>query len=209
MRQVAIHMMDYVDAVTTNVLSPDALHLIIFTCPPHHEDHSMVMNVSLDTANNNAINISTLDFRIWQNFSRSWTQPHLQKLTNVPEVPVTQLYRNMINASEPIYSFTIKDDDEDSSLIWTILKHPGTYIGTICMIFVVCIGAYCFKRFWTRLATLRHWPYSPVSVNCHSGWWCRGSTHLQTWWQGWKTHKTPQESWPVHSIGGWKTGESL
>ena len=49
-------------------------------------------------------------------------------MTNVPEVPVAQLYRDMINASEPIYSFTIKDDDEDSSLIWTILKLPGTYI---------------------------------------------------------------------------------
>ena len=35
----------------------------------------MVMNVSLDTTNINAINISTLDFRIWQHFSRYWTQP--------------------------------------------------------------------------------------------------------------------------------------
>ena len=100
-----------------------------FHLPPCYEDHSMVMNVSLDTANIIAINISTLDFRIWQHFSRNCTQPYLQKLTNVPEVPVTQLYRDMINTSEPIHSFTIKDDD-DSSLIWTILRHPGTYIGT-------------------------------------------------------------------------------
>ena len=114
---------------------------------PQYEDHSMVMNVSLDTANINAINISIIDFRIQQSFSRNWTQPHLQELTNVPEVPVAQLYRNVINASEPIYSLTITDDDEDSSLIWTILKHPGTYIGTIGMIFAVCIGVCCFKRF--------------------------------------------------------------
>ena len=77
----------------------------------------MVMNVSLDTANINAINILTLDFRIWQQFSRNWTQLHPQKLKNVPEVPVTQLYRDMINASETIHSFTIKDDEKDSSLI--------------------------------------------------------------------------------------------
>ena len=107
----------------------------------------MVMNASLGTATINAINISTLAFRICQNFSRNWTQLQLQKLTNVPEVPITQLCRDMINASEPMHSFTIKDDDEDSSLIWTILKHPGTYIGTIGMIFIVCIGVYCFKRF--------------------------------------------------------------
>ena len=83
-----------------------------------------------------------LDFRIWQHSNRNWTQPHLQKLTEVSEVPVAQLYGDMINASEPIHSFTIKDDDEDSSLIWTILKHPWTYIGTISMIFVLCIGVY-------------------------------------------------------------------
>ena len=104
----------------------------------HYEDHSMVMNVSLDTADINAVNISTLDFRIWQHFSSNWTPPHLQKLTNVPEVPVTQLYSGMINTSEPIHSFTIKDDDEGSSLIRTILKHPGTYIGTICEDFSFC-----------------------------------------------------------------------
>ena len=97
-----------------------------FHLHPHYEDNSMIMNVSLDTSNINAINISTLDFIIWQHLNRNWTQPHPQKLTNVPKVPVTQLYRNMINASEPIYSFTIKNNDEKSSLIWTSLKYLGT-----------------------------------------------------------------------------------
>ena len=108
----------------------------------------------LDIANINAINISTLDFRKWQHFSINWTSPHLQKLANVPEVPVAQLYEHMIDTSEPVHSFTIKDDDEDPSLIWTILMHPGTYVGTIGMIFTVCIGVYCFKRLWIRPATL-------------------------------------------------------
>ena len=55
-----------------------------------------MMNVSLDTANINAINISTLDYRMWQHFNSNQTSPHLQKLVNVPEGPVTQLYRHMI-----------------------------------------------------------------------------------------------------------------
>ena len=84
-----------------------------------------MMNISLDTANINAINISTLDFRIWQHFSSNWTSPYLQKLANVPEVPVTQLYKHMIDTSEPVNSFTIKDVDKDPSLMWTILMHPG------------------------------------------------------------------------------------
>ena len=70
----------------------------------------------------------------------------------------------MINTSEPTHLFTIKDDDKDPSLIWTILTHHGTYIGTIGMISAVCVGVYCFKRFWIRPATPRCWPYSPVSL---------------------------------------------
>ena len=119
------------------------------------------MNLSLDTANINAINISTLDFRIWQYFSRNRTNPTCRSWQMFLKC---QLHSSTeINASEPIHSFTIKDDDEDSFLIWTILKHPGTYIGTIGMIFAVCIDVYCFKRFWIRSATPRHQPYSPIS----------------------------------------------
>ena len=62
-----------------------------FHLPLHYEDHTIVMNVSLDTANINAVNISSLDFRIWHDFNSNWTTPNLQKLANVPEVPVTQI----------------------------------------------------------------------------------------------------------------------
>ena len=113
---------------------------------------------------------STPDFRIWQHFNSNWTTPNLQKLANVPEVPVTELYKHMINTSEPVHSFTISDDDKDPSLVWTILMYPGTYIGIIGMIFTVCIGIYGFKRFWFRPATAKCQPYSPrLIVTCHIG----------------------------------------
>ena len=67
-------------------------------------------------------------------FQQKLDPTHLQKLANVPEVPVAQLYRGMINNSEPIHSFTIKDDNKDPCFIWTILMHPGPYTGTISMI---------------------------------------------------------------------------
>ena len=115
----------------------------------------MVMNVSLDIANINAINISMPDFRIWQHFNINRTTPQLQKLTNVPELPVTRLYKHMINTSEPVHLFVFnKDDDKDSSLIWTNLMHPGTYIGTVHMIFVVCIGVYCLNDSGSGLPAL-------------------------------------------------------
>ena len=127
---------------------------------PHYKDHTIMMNVSLDTANINAINISTLDFRIWQHFSSNWSPSHLQKLANVPEVPVTQLYKDMINTNELTHLFTIKDEDKDPSLIWTILLQPGdNWYGYCCM-----YRFYCFERFWIRPATSRHQLYSPVSL---------------------------------------------
>ena len=118
---------------------------------------TLMMNVSMDTANINVINISTPDVRIWQHFNSNRTTSDLQKLATVSEVPVAQLYKHMINTIEPVHSFTInKDDNKDQSLIWTISTHPGTYIWTIGMIFAVRIGVYCFKRFWFRPATPRH-----------------------------------------------------
>ena len=58
----------------------------------------------------------------------------------------------MINNSEPTHLF----NDEDPLLMWTILMHPGTYIGTIGIIFVVHIGVHCFKRSGIRPATPKH-----------------------------------------------------
>ena len=135
-----------------------------FHLPPCYKDHTIMMNVFLGTANINAINISILDFQIWQHFNSNWTSPHVQKLVDVPEVPVRQLYKHMINMSEPVHSFTITDDDKDPSLVWTILTHLWTYTWTIDMIFVVSIGVYCFKRFWFRPATPKCQPYSPVTL---------------------------------------------
>ena len=73
---------------------------------------------------------------IWQNFNSNLTTSHLQKLANVTEVPFAQLYKHMINTNELDHSFTIREDDKDPSLIWTILTHPGTYIGTIDTILI-------------------------------------------------------------------------
>ena len=84
-----------------------------FHLPPTLQESHYDDNVSLDTANINVIIISTPDFRMWQHFSGNWTTPLLQKLANVLEVLVTQCYKHIIHMSEPVHSFTIKDDDED------------------------------------------------------------------------------------------------
>ena len=63
------------DKVTSTVPLQQPIHILrlssscsatsnYFHLLPHYKDHYMVMNVSLETANINTINISTLDFRI-------------------------------------------------------------------------------------------------------------------------------------------------
>ena len=133
--------------VTTN------LH---FNLPPHYADHVVTMHVCLVKADLNTVNISTLDFHIWQHFDSNWTTADMQRLVDVPDVPITQLYKHMIGQSEPILLFEInRDMEEGPSITWKLLTHPGTYIWAISMIFIVCIGIYCLKQFCCRLATLR------------------------------------------------------
>ena len=72
----------------------------------------------------------------------------------------TKMWSTLVNQFTHLHSTRIM---KDPSLIWTILMHPGTYIGTIGKIFAVSIVVYCFKRFWFRPTTPRHWPYFPVS----------------------------------------------
>ena len=65
-----------------------------------------------------------------------WVHVLMQKLAYVPEMPVAQPYRDMINTSALTRLFTIKDDGKDPSLIWTILTHSGTYIG---LVWIFCV----------------------------------------------------------------------
>ena len=89
----------------------------------------------------------------------------MQKLADICEVPCAQVYKHMIGQSEPILLFEInRDTEEGPCLTWKLLTHPGTYIGTIGMIFIVCIDIYCLKRFWHRPAIPRHWPYFLVPL---------------------------------------------
>ena len=77
---------------------------------------------------------------------------------------IIQCYKHMIYHDGPALPYEItRDTKEEPSFTWKLLAHPGTYIGTISMVFITCIGVYCLKRFWFRPATQRHWPYFPVS----------------------------------------------
>ena len=81
-----------------------------FQLTPCYGDHTIMINVSLDAASNKTIYISTWTFEMWQHFNSNWTSLHLHNFVNVPEFPVIHLYEYMIDPSEPVHSFTVKDE---------------------------------------------------------------------------------------------------
>ena len=67
----------------------------------------VTMHVSLDKANHNTINLSTPDFHIWQHIDSNRATAHIQKLADITEITVTELYKHMIVQSELILPFEI------------------------------------------------------------------------------------------------------
>ena len=64
---------------------------------PHYEGSTLEVNISLDMANLNTINISSLDFCIWQLLGKHQNKSQLQHIASIPSVPVDQLYKHMVN----------------------------------------------------------------------------------------------------------------
>ena len=59
-----------------------------FYLPPRYETPILNVNVSLDMANLQMINISALHFCIWQHLGNNWSDMQLQHLATIPSIPV-------------------------------------------------------------------------------------------------------------------------
>ena len=57
-----------------------------FQLPPHYKNHKMMINILLNTANLNAMNISSPEFWVWQHLEDHWNKTQLHTLTNIPVV---------------------------------------------------------------------------------------------------------------------------
>ena len=58
-----------------------------FHLPPCYEIPPLEVNISLDMANLNMINISSMNFCIWQHLDKHWNKSQLQHLASIPSVP--------------------------------------------------------------------------------------------------------------------------
>ena len=84
--QTPIHILHLPPACST---TSQHIHL-----PPHYETHKLTINIYLNTANLNMINISSPEFRIWQHLEDHWNGTQLHHLVNIPSVPINQLYKH-------------------------------------------------------------------------------------------------------------------
>ena len=85
--------------------------------PPHYESPPLEVNISLDMANLNTINISSMIFCIWQHLDKHWNESQLQHLASIPSVPVGQLYCHMATGIQHITPFSSTESPGDTDSI--------------------------------------------------------------------------------------------
>ena len=102
-------------------------HTFIFHS--HYEHPALTANISLDIANLNMVNISSLGFHIWQHLKDKRNETQLHHLSSIPSLPIAQLYKHMISGIKPITPFTSPNESiGDTKSIWTLFSHTGIYV---------------------------------------------------------------------------------
>ena len=133
-----------------------------FHLPPHYEISPLEVNISLDMANLNMINISSLDFLIWQHLEKHRNESQLQHLASIPSVPLDQLYRYMANGIQHVTPFTSPEEStRDTALVWTLFSYTGVYVMAIRLIIPAGLGIFCCYFFWCQPARLACQPLQP------------------------------------------------
>ena len=136
-----------------------------FNLPPHYKSSALEVNISLDIANLNTINISPLDFCIWQHLEKHQNDSQLQHLACIPSVPVDQLYKHMVNGIQPITPFTSPEESTGyTALICTLFSHMGVYVTATGLLIPTGLGIFCCYFFWCQPARLTCQPLQPVTM---------------------------------------------
>ena len=136
-----IHILQLPPACSTT--SPD------FHLPPCYEHPALIDNISLDMANHNMVNISSLDCHIWQHLKDHRNETQLHHLSGIPSVPIAQLYKHMISGIKPITPFiSPTESTADTELIWTLFSHAGVYVMATGSFIPASLGVFHCYFFW-------------------------------------------------------------
>ena len=124
--------------------SATSLHFYLL---PRYETPMLDVNVSLNMANLQMVNISAQSFCIWQHLGNNKSDIQLQHLATVPSIPIHRVYQHLLNSTMPIVPFNT-DPSEDTDSLWNIFTHPGIHISALGSIIPVGIGLFCCNFFW-------------------------------------------------------------
>ena len=116
-------------------------------------------------ANLHMINMSSLDFCIWQHLEEYQNESQFQHLATTPSVPVDQLYKHMINGIPPIAPISYPEESTgDKDSIWTLFSHTGIYVMAIGLLVPAGLGISSFYFYWCQPARLAHQPLQPGTM---------------------------------------------
>ena len=135
-----------------------------FYLPPRYETPTLDVNVSLNMANPQMLNISVQNFHLWQHLGSNRSDMQLQHLTVIPSIPVHKIYQDLLNSTMSVVPFNTESSGNTDSL-WTLLTHLGIYISAIRLLIPVGIGLFCCYFFWCQTARLVCQPLQPVTCN--------------------------------------------
>ena len=133
-----------------------------FHLPPCYKSSTLEVNISLDMAKLHMINMSSLDFHIWQHLEEHQNDSQLHHLATTSSVPVDQLYKHIISGIQHIIPFTSpKESTGDTDSIWTLFSHTGIYVMAIRLVIPAGLGIFYCYFFSHPPARLAHQPLQP------------------------------------------------
>ena len=97
-----------------------------FYLPPRYGTPVLNVNISLNMANLQMINISALCFCIWQHLGNNQSDMQLQHLATIPSIPVHKVYQHLLNSTMQMTPFnTAPSEDTDS--LWHVFIQEFTF----------------------------------------------------------------------------------
>ena len=99
------------------------------------------------------VNITTLNFHIWQHLGNNHSDTQLQHLATIPSIPVHKVYQHLLNSTLQLTPFNTKPS-EDMDTIRSLFTHPGIYVSALGSLIPVGIGLFCCYFFWCEPARL-------------------------------------------------------
>ena len=126
-----------------------------FHLPPTYQNSNLEVNISLDMANLNMINISSLDFHVWQHLKDHRNETQLQHLATIHSIPVSKIYQHIISGIQHLTFFKSADEwTGDTDSILTLFLHTGIYVTAIGLLIPAGLGILCCYIFWCWPARL-------------------------------------------------------